>query len=124
MGHRIGSGAEYTDCRLTSSSYGAKAPKWRNPRKFDMDERELQMLVLQALEKIMADLTNLNAAVAANTQAVTDMQALITSLKAEIATQASTIATLQSGTTDQAGVDADTTQITTNTAALEALKTA
>lgn len=63
----------------------------------------------------MADLTALTAAVAANTQAVTDMQALVTSLKAEVAT-------LQASATDQSGVDAETTQITTNTASLEALK--
>lgn len=60
------------------------------------------------LEAIMADLTKLNAAVAANTQAVTDVQAVVAGLQSA---------------TDQAGVDAATTAIETNTAALEALKT-
>ena len=72
-----------------------------------MDDHEFKKLVLLALETFMADLTKLNAAVAANTQAVTDVTAVV--------------AGLQSGS-DQAGVDAAAAQIETNTAALEALK--
>lgn len=71
-------------------------------------EDEILVLVLRSLEKIMADLTKLNAAVAANTQAVTDVQAVVAGL---------------STGSDQAGVDAAAEQIATNTAALEALKT-
>jgi hypothetical protein len=72
-----------------------------------MDEHEFRRLVLLSLEAIMADLTKLNAAVAANTQAVTDVTAVVAA----------------GSTADQAGVDAATAQIETNTAALEALKT-
>ena len=74
-----------------------------------MDDNEYKRLVLLSLETIMADLTKLNAAVAANTQAVTDVQAVVSGL--------------QAGAADQAGVDAATAQIETNTAALEGLKT-
>jgi hypothetical protein len=73
-----------------------------------MHENEFQKLFLLALERIMADLTALNAAVAANTAAVADVQAVVAGLQTS---------------TDQAGVDAATAQITTNNAALEALKT-
>lgn len=114
---RIGNAEGSIDFRPTNSFCGPNHQKWRSSRKFDMDDVQLKILVLEALEKFMADLTALNAAVAANTQAVTDMQALITSLKAQIAT-------LEASNTDQAGVDADTQQITANTTALEALKTA
>jgi len=71
-------------------------------------EDAILVLVLRSLEKIMADLTALNAAVAANTAAVADVQAVVAGLQTS---------------TDQAGVDAATAQITTNNAALEALKT-
>lgn len=65
-----------------------------------------ELKILLALEAIMGDLTALNTAVAANTQAVTDVTAAVNALKA---------------TTDQAGIDAATAQVTTNNAALEAL---
>lgn len=58
-------------------------------------------------ERIMADTTKLTAAVAANTQAVTDVQAVV--------------AALRSGD-DQAAIDAAATQVETNNAALNALK--
>jgi hypothetical protein len=65
---------------------------------------------LEEIEKrqkqIMADTTKLTAAVAANTTAVTAVQALVT--------------TLRSGT-DQAAVDAATTQVENNNATLNAL---
>lgn len=63
--------------------------------------------VLRNQRNIMADVTRLNAAVAANTAAVADVQAVV--------------AALQSAD-DQVAVDAAATQIETNTAALEALK--
>ena len=56
---------------------------------------------------IMADTTKLAAAVAANTQAVADVQAVVAGLKSA---------------DDQAAVDAATAQIEQNNAALEALK--
>lgn len=65
-----------------------------------------ELKILLALEAIMGDLTALNTAVAANTQAVTDVTAAVNALKA---------------TTDQAGIDAATAQVTTNNLALEAL---
>lgn len=66
-----------------------------------------ELKILLALEAIMGDLTALNAAVAANTAAVADVTAVVNALKAD---------------TDQTAIDAATTQITTNNAALEALK--
>jgi hypothetical protein len=78
-----------------------------------MDEASFQSLVLRTLEKFMGDLTSLNAAVAANTQAVSDVTAAVTTLKSEVAAGAAA---------DQAAIDAATAQITANTTALEALK--
>ena len=78
-----------------------------------MDEASFQSLVLRTLEKFMGDLTNLNAAVAANTQAVSDVTAAVTTLKSEVAAGAAA---------DQAAIDAATAQITANNTALEALK--
>jgi hypothetical protein len=78
-----------------------------------MDDMEFKTLVLGLLERIMGDLTNLNAAVAANTQAVTDVTTAVNNLKAEVAAGAAA---------DQAGIDAATAQIQTNNTALEALK--
>lgn len=60
-------------------------------------------------EQIMADLTRLNAAVAANTQAVADVQAVVAGLKSA---------------DDQAAVDAAAAQIEANNAAMEAMKPA
>jgi hypothetical protein len=77
--------------------------KWHH-----LTEDEKFVLIMQTLEKIMADTTALTAAVAANTAAVTDVQAVVGGLRSS---------------DDQAAVDAATAQITTNTAALEALKT-
>ena len=57
--------------------------------------------------QIMADTTRLAAAVAANTAAVADVQAVVAGLK---------------GSDVQAAVDAAAAQIETNNAALEALK--
>jgi hypothetical protein len=83
-----------------------------------MDEQKYTFLTLAALERIMGDVTKLTAAVAANTQAVTDTQTLVSGLQAQIAAGGS------SDSTDQAAIDAATAQIETNTAALEALKSA
>lgn len=55
----------------------------------------------------MGDLTALNAAVAANTQAVADVTAIVGALRTD---------------TDQAGIDAATAQVVSNNTALEALK--
>lgn len=66
-----------------------------------------ELKILLALEAIMGDLTALNAAVAANTAAVTDVTAVVTALRAD---------------TDQTAIDAATAQVVTNNAALEALK--
>ena len=63
--------------------------------------------VLLALELIMGDLTALNAAVAANTTAVSDVTAVVNALRTA---------------TDQVAIDAATAQVTTNNTALEALK--
>ncbi len=60
-------------------------------------------------EDIMADLSNLRAALAANTQAVTDLQAEVARLK-------------EVSGTDQAAIDELTAGLTTNTSAMEALK--
>ena len=72
----------------------------------DHHPHEIQLLL--ALEIIMGDLTALNAAVAANTTAVSDVSAAVAALRTE---------------TDQAGIDAATQQITTNNSALSALVT-
>lgn len=56
---------------------------------------------------IMADTTKLTAAVAANTQAVADVQAVVAGLRS---------------TEDQAAIDAASAQIENNNSALEALK--
>lgn len=63
----------------------------------------MEMLKIQG--ELMADLTRLQAAVAANTQAVEDIKAVIAA-----------------GGTPQADIDAIATQVEANTAALEALK--
>lgn len=63
--------------------------------------------ILNRQRKIMVDLTALNAAVAANTAAVADVQAVVASLGSSAA---------------QSGVDAAAAQVAVNTAALEALK--
>lgn len=65
-----------------------------------------ELKILLALEIIMVDLSNLNAAVAANTAAVSAV--------------AAEVALLNSGA-NQAAIDAAATQITTNNAALNAL---
>jgi hypothetical protein len=62
--------------------------------------------ILERLEKIMADLTVLNAAVADNTTAVAAVQAEVASLNAG---------------TDQTAIDAAAAQIGTNNTALNAL---
>src|SRR6266478_3065988 len=64
---------------------------------------------LQTQRETMADLSNLQAALAANTQAISDVQAQVAALKAA------------SGT-DQAAIDALTAQLATNNTAMEALK--
>lgn len=64
--------------------------------------------LLNQQRQLMADLTALQAAVSANTSAVEDIKTLV--------------AALQASGTDQAAIDAVTSQISTNTAALEALK--
>jgi hypothetical protein len=69
---------------------------WKKLR--EIEERQKQ---------IMADTTKLTAAVAANTQAVADVQAVVAGLR---------------GASDQVAVDAAATQIEANTSALEALK--
>ena len=68
-----------------------------------------QRYSLQNQRETMADLSNLQAALAANTQVISDIQAEVAALKAA------------SGT-DQAAIDALTAQLTTNNAAMEALK--
>lgn len=76
-----------------------RRPAWHILAKLhEIERRQIQ---------IMADLTKLNAAVAANTQAVADVQAVV--------------AGLTSGS-DQDAIDAAATQIEANTTALEALK--
>ncbi len=113
MGGRHSENAvEFIGFQLTNSSYGQNRQKWRRQRKFDMDEHEYRRLVIQTLEIIVADLTALNAAIAANTQATTDITAAFTTFRAEVA----------AGGADQASVDAATKQISDNTAALEAIK--
>lgn len=81
----------------------------RQPRlpSFDTVVHTLQG-VLNTQRELMADLADLQAAVAANTQAVEDIKAVV--------------AALQASGTDQAAIDAVTAQIKTNNAALEALK--
>src|SRR6266404_1539867 len=64
---------------------------------------------LSTQRNIMADLSNLKAALAANTQAVTDLQSEVARLK-------------DISGTDQAAVDEITAGLTTNTSAMEALK--
>jgi len=64
---------------------------------------------LSTQRNIMADLSNLKAALAANTQAVADLQAEVARLK-------------DISGTDQAAVDEITAGLTTNTSAMEALK--
>lgn len=71
------------------------------------DTHSMDIQILLALELIMGDLTALNAAVAANTAAVADVTAVVNALKTA---------------TDQVAIDAATTQVSANTAALEALK--
>lgn len=77
-----------------------KRPTWGYVRKklLEIEKRQRQ---------IMADTTRLTAAVAANTAAVADVQAVVAGLK---------------NADDQAAVDAAAGQIESNTAALEALK--
>src|SRR6266404_7141309 len=64
---------------------------------------------LSTQRNIMADLSNLKAALAANTQAVSDLQAEVARLK-------------DISGTDQTAVDEITAGLTTNTSAMEALK--
>lgn len=70
-------------------------------------DHSFEHTVLLALEIIMGDLTALTEAVAANTAAVADVTALVNDLRSA---------------TDQAGIDAAAAQISTNNAALAALK--
>jgi len=72
-------------------------------------EQEALTALLENQRYIMADLSNLKAALAANTQAVSDLQAEVARLK-------------DISGTDQAAVDEITTGLTTNTSAMEALK--
>ncbi len=72
-------------------------------------EQEALTALLGNQRYIMADLSNLKAALAANTQAVSDLQAEVARLK-------------DISGTDQAAVDEITTGLTTNTSAMEALK--
>ena len=71
------------------------------------DTHSMEIQILLALELIMGDLTALNAAVAANTAAVADVTAVVNALRTA---------------TDQVAIDAATTQVVANNAALEALK--
>ncbi len=71
------------------------------------DHHPFETKILLALEIIMGDLTALNAAVAANTQAVADTTTMVTALRTA---------------TDQAGIDAATKQIADNNAALAGLQ--
>jgi len=70
---------------------------------------EILAIQLEAQANIMADLSNLKAALAANTQAVSDLQAEVARLK-------------DISGTDQAAVDEIAAGLTTNTSAMEALK--
>lgn len=63
--------------------------------------------ILKTQVAIMADLTRLNSAVAANTTAVADVSALVVALQSS---------------TDQTGIDAAATQIEANNTALNGLK--
>ncbi len=71
------------------------------------DHHPFETQVLLALEIIMGDLSALNAAVAANTQAVADTTTMVTALRTA---------------TDQAGIDAATKQIADNNAVLAGLQ--
>jgi hypothetical protein len=66
----------------------------------------MDVQILLALELIMGDLTALNAAVADNTTAVIAVAALVATLKSA---------------TDQAAIDAATTQVVANNATLAGL---
>ena len=71
------------------------------------DWHPMDIQILLALELIMGDLTALTAAIVANTAAVADVTTVVTALRTA---------------TDQVAIDAATTQVVANTAALEALK--
>lgn len=73
-------------------------------------ERRRDRIILRELRRLMVDFTALNAAVAANTQAVTDVGTRVAALEATLGSSAA-----------QTAIDAATGQVSANNVALAAI---
>ena len=87
-------------------------------------EKRIERLTLEVLERIMADLTKLTADVTAQTGLLTALTTKVTSQTAEITDLKNQLAAALASANDQAAVDAINTTVEANNAALTAATTA
>ena len=88
---------------------------------FDRNEIKIEKLILEALERIMADLTKLTADVTAQTGLITALTTKVTTQTAEITDLKNQLAAALASANDQAAVDAIDATVETNNAAITAV---